>query len=275
MLHRPPNTQRHLVLAAYRPQSSFKPQFNGGAVVVDGLIVSKVQKTMRASLAPKRKIERKSLPDVIADDLRERILNGDMAEGEVIRQENLAEDYGVSRMPVREALKRLDAEGLVVLTNNRGATVTKHSLEEIGEIFDLRTLIETDLFRRAIPLMATSDFKRCADILTEMENSLDEDVIDRWGALNFQFHSALYAKADRRLTNELLQRIGTQSDRYVRMHLSLAGQKEAAKQEHRDLLRLAEARDVDQACALLAQHIDVTKHNLLKLIADKRAAEDT
>jgi DNA-binding GntR family transcriptional regulator len=224
-------------------------------------------------VSAKRTIERKSLPEVIADDLRERILNGDMTEGEVIRQEALAEEYGVSRMPIREALKRLDAEGLVVLTNNRGASVTKHSLEEIGEIFDLRSLIEADLFRRSIPLMTSLDFMRCADILTEMESSLDADVIDRWGALNYQFHSALYARADRKLTNELLHRIGTQSDRYVRMHLSLAGQKDNAKQEHRELLRLAEARDVDQACALLQKHIDVTKQNLLTLIADKRAAE--
>ena len=82
-----------------------------------------------------RAIDRNSLPDKIADDLRERILSGEMAEGETIRQEALAKEYEVSRMPVREALKRLDSEGLVQLTTNRGASVTKHSLREIGEIF--------------------------------------------------------------------------------------------------------------------------------------------
>ena len=86
----------------------------------------------------KRAILRKSLPDMISDDIRERILNGELSEGDAIRQVALAEEYNVSRMPVREALKRLDAEGLVQLTNNKGATVITHSLDEIGEIFDLR-----------------------------------------------------------------------------------------------------------------------------------------
>lgn len=120
-----------------------------------------------------RAIARQSLPESIADDLRERILSGEMVEGEPIRQEALADEYAVSRMPIREALKRLDAEGLVQLTNNRGAYVTKHSLTEIGEIFDLRILLEVDLFRRAIPNMTTVEFQKCETILTDMEASYD------------------------------------------------------------------------------------------------------
>ncbi|HAR54538.1 MAG TPA: GntR family transcriptional regulator, partial [Roseovarius nubinhibens] len=79
----------------------------------------------------KRPIPRQSLPDAIASDIRERILNGELVEGEVIRQEALADEYDVSRMPIREALKRLDAEGLGQFTTNRGASVTKHSPREI------------------------------------------------------------------------------------------------------------------------------------------------
>ena len=102
-------------------------------------IVTKLHYCLRVpNMAGTRRISKKSLPDVIADDLRERILSGELPEAETIRQEALAEEYDVSRMPIREALKRLNAEGLVELTNNRGATVTKHSLPEIGEIFDLR-----------------------------------------------------------------------------------------------------------------------------------------
>jgi DNA-binding GntR family transcriptional regulator len=104
-------------------------------------------------LAQKRAVVRQSLPDVIATDLRNRILSGDLAEGDLIRQELLAEEYDVSRMPVREALKRLDSEGLVVFINNRGATVTKHSLAEIAEFFDVRILLEVDLLKKSIPLM--------------------------------------------------------------------------------------------------------------------------
>ncbi len=224
-------------------------------------------------MSAKRAIARQSLPDAIASDLRERILSGDLPEGAVIRQEALAEDYDVSRMPVREALKQLDAEGLVRLTNNRGARVTRHSLAEIAEIFDLRALLEVDLFRRAIPAMTVADFTRCDEILAQMEASYDANDVGRWGALNYRYHMALYSAAGRNLTNDLLHRVSLQSDRYVRMHLSVMQQREPARKEHRDLLRLARAGQVDAACALLAGHICRTKEQLLHLVAARRATE--
>jgi DNA-binding GntR family transcriptional regulator len=224
-------------------------------------------------MTTKRKIARQSLPDVIANDLRERILSGELPEDTVIRQEALADESDVSRMPIRAAVKRLDSEGLVHLTNNRGASVVKHSIAEIAEIFDLRILIEVDLFRRAIPLMTQADFDRCEAILEKMETSYDADDVAHWGALNFDYHSALYAAAGRGLTNELLHRVDLQSDRYVRLHLSVSGQREAAKVEHRRLLALAKARDVDAATALLAHHISHTKDELVQMIAELRAAE--
>lgn len=224
-------------------------------------------------MAGKRAITKQSLPDVIANDLRERILSGELAEGEAIRQEALAEEYDVSRMPIREALKRLNAEGLIQWANNRGGSVTKHSLSEIGEIFDLRILIEVDLFRRAIPHMTQSDFARCDEILAQMETSYDENDVGKWGILNHQYHSALYAASHRNLTNELLDRINLQSDRYVRMHLSVMKQREPAKKEHRELLKLAQDGKIDAACEMLMHHIRRTKEQLLDMIASKRAAE--
>lgn len=224
-------------------------------------------------MAVRRPIARQSIPDAIADDLRERILSGELAEGEPIRQEALARDYDVSRMPVREALKRLDAEGLVQLTNNRGASVSSHSLEEISEIFDLRILLECDLFRCAIPKMTADHFARCEDLLRSMDLSYTEDAVEKWGILNFEYHTALYAAAQRSLTNEVLQGLNLQSDRYVRMHLSVLQQRAPARDEHRQLLDLAKEGKVDAACDVLNDHILRTKNELLDLIAEKRAAK--
>lgn len=226
-------------------------------------------------MAGRRAVIKQSLPEVIANDLRERILSGEMAEGEVIRQEALAEEYDVSRMPVREALKRLNAEGLVQWTNNRGGSVTKHSLSQIGEIFDLRILIEVDLFRRSIPAMTATEFARCAEILEQMETSYEDDDVSKWGTLNYAYHSALYSAAGRELTTELLDRINLQSDRYVRMHLSVMKQREPAKEEHRRLLDLAREGRMDEACDLLTLHIRRTKDQLLEMVKAKRAQEDS
>lgn len=218
-----------------------------------------------------RAIVRQSLPDAIANDIRERILNGDLEEGTMIRQEALAEDYDVSRMPIREALKRLDAEGLVQFTSNKGASVIKHSLKEIGEIFDLRTLLEVDLFRKSIPAMTPGHFEACEQILDAMDGSYAIDEIGKWGTLNFDYHCSLYAAADRHVTIELLQKINLQCDRYVRMHLSIVGQKGLAQKEHRQLLDLARARKIEEACDLLTSHIGRTKETLIDMIAVRRS----
>lgn len=221
-------------------------------------------------MAGRRAVKKQSLPEIIASDLRERILSGDLAEGEAIRQELLAEEYDVSRMPVREALKRLSAEGLVQWENNRGGSVIKHSLPEIGEIFDLRMLIEVDLFCRAIPNMTPEDFDTCEKILTEMDDSYAADDVSHWGKLNYDYHTALYAAADRRMSKEFLERISLQSDRYVRLHLSVMKQREPAKEEHRQLLSYAMQGNVKEGGALLEKHISRTKNELLEMIAAQR-----
>ncbi|MCT4557246.1 MAG: GntR family transcriptional regulator [Pelagimonas sp.] len=224
-------------------------------------------------MSRQRAISRQSLPEVIAKDLRERILSGELSEGEVIRQEALADDYDVSRMPVREALKQLDAEGLVQLTNNKGARVTRHSIEEIREIFDLRILLEVDLFRRSIPSLTAAHFAECQKILEKMDRSYDAEETAEWGKLNHAFHSALYAAADRAMTHDILRNIGLHSDRYVRMHLSVMARRAPAKEEHHQLLHLAREGNTDAACDLLRQHIGRSRDQLLDMIVAARALE--
>lgn len=221
-------------------------------------------------MAGRRAVKKESLPEMIASDLRQRILSGELVEGEAIRQELLAQEYDVSRMPVREALKRLSAEGLVHWENNRGGTVVKHSLPEIGEIFDLRILIEVDLFRRAIPRMTERDFETCTRLLAKMDDAYQTEDVSHWGTYNHEYHMALYAAADRRMSMDFLERLSLHSDRYVRIHLSVMEQREPAKEEHRNLLELARKGDIDGGATLLAQHIERTKRELLAMIERQR-----
>lgn len=220
-------------------------------------------------MTARQRLPRSSLADDITSDLRERILNGELPAGETIRQESLASEYDVSRMPIREALKRLDAEGLVTFSPRRGARVAIQSPQEIVEIFDLRTLIEVDLFRRAIPKMTETDFARCDAILQQMEESFEADNVPEWGRLNHAFHAALYVAAGRRRSEEVLASLSLHSDRFVRMHLSVMEQREPAKKEHRALLSLAEDRNIEAACMMLTSHIQRTKGQLLDLVCEQ------
>lgn len=223
-------------------------------------------------MAQKRAVVRQSLPDVIVADLRNRILSGDLEEGALIRQELLAEEYDVSRMPVREALKRLDSEGLVVFQNNRGATVTKHSLDEIAEIFDVRILLEVDLFQRSIPNMTEAHFAECEAILEAMDASYRAGDIADWGPLNAAYHGKLYAAAGRHLTEVLLKRVTLQANRYVSMHIDKLNKRENASHDHHALLELARQRDISEATSRLKHHLINTKHQVIALVKQTRTS---
>src|SRR5919198_1771827 len=104
------------------------------------------------SPAPSLPLRRQTLAGMTLEAVRERILSGVYPEGEPLRQDAIADELGVSRIPIREALRQLEAEGLVVFNPHRGAIVSSLSLDEIDEVFALRAEIESGLIRRAIPL---------------------------------------------------------------------------------------------------------------------------
>src|SRR5438105_1199471 len=120
--------------------------------------------TFRPGLVP---IQRQTVAGMTIEALRERILRGDYPEGEPLRQDALADDLGVSRIPVREALRQLEAEGLVTFNPHRGAVVSSLSLEEIRELFELRAELETDLIRRATPKMNNDQYARVEELIDE------------------------------------------------------------------------------------------------------------
>ncbi|HEX6938093.1 MAG TPA: GntR family transcriptional regulator [Longimicrobiales bacterium] len=204
--------------------------------------------------------------------LRERILRGDYPEGAPLRQDALAAELGVSRIPVREALRQLEAEGLVTISPHHGATVSTLSIDEVRELFELRALIESDLLRRAIPHLTPADLERADEILGEYEAAFRKGDVAAWGALNWQFHSTLLSAAGRPLTMGVVESLQNQSDRYIRLQLSLTSGQTRANEEHRAIAEAVREREVDRACALLAAHITGAGRSLLEFLREHRAA---
>jgi DNA-binding GntR family transcriptional regulator len=199
-------------------------------------------------------IERQSLPRVLAEALRERILNGEFKDGDPIVQETVAEEYEVSRMPVREALRELEGQGLVVLKTHKGAIVTAMPREKVIELYDLRALLEGDILERALPNFQDADVAAAQKILVELENAYRNNDIPKWGGLNWQFHKSLYLPANRPETLSIIEGINIQTDRFTRVQLVVSGAIETAEKEHRELLRLCAARD-PKAVDYLRRHI--------------------
>jgi DNA-binding GntR family transcriptional regulator len=206
----------------------------------------------------------------VLDVLRDRIIRGEYAEGAPLRQDALAEDLGVSRIPVREALHQLQAEGLVSFSPHVGAVVSTLSLTEIEELFDLRAMIEPDQLRRAIACISDENLERAAEILDAYEAAFQRGDVSAWGSLNWQFHSILLAPANRPLTFRLLENLHNQSERYMRVQLSLTHGEERANVEHREILATVRRREAKQASRLLTEHIRSAGQALAEFLRVRR-----
>ena len=216
-------------------------------------------------------LRRQTLTGMTADAIRERILRGHYAERSPLRQDAIASELGVSRIPVREALRQLEAEGLVTFNPHRGAVVSTLSLKQIQELYELRADIESDVIRRAVPHMTAEDDARAAEILDAYEAALHAGQVGVWGALNWQFHSTLYAPADRELTMSIVRKLHSQSDRYSRMQLWLTHGENRARYEHRAIAVAAKKRDATKAARLMHDHILTAGRALVTFLEKERA----
>ena len=145
-------------------------------------------------------LARQTVASMTLDAIRDGILHGNYPEGEPLRQDALADELGVSRIPIREALRQLEAEGLVTFSPHRGAIVSSLSLEEIEEVFELRATLEPDLIRRALPRLTTYQLDQADEILDRYAEALRSGNVAQWGELNWEFHSSLWAPAGRPVT---------------------------------------------------------------------------
>jgi len=160
---------------------------------------------------------------MVMENLRGRILRGEFAAGAPLRQDAIAKELAVSRIPVREALMQLEAQGLVKFEAHRGAVVTMLDASAIEELFYLRALLEADTLFHAVDLMTEETFAQAQAILAQFDLALESGTqIEHWAELNHRFHATLYQAANRPQALELIAQINLSCDRYVRFELLFA-----------------------------------------------------
>lgn len=213
------------------------------------------------------KVGRQSLTDQIVQEVRQRIISGQLPEGTPLRQERLAAELGVSRVPLREAIRQLEAEGLVVTELHKGTVVSSLSLAELEELFEIRVQLETWLFGLAIPRMSEADFALADAVTAEAAASAN---VDSWGDLNWRFHAALYSASGRTLAMKLLKTVHDNANRYINLQLAVAADVEGELVDHRRLLAFARLRDVEGGVGLLREHIGRVAQNLVSSIGEGR-----
>ncbi len=208
------------------------------------------------------RIVRKTAVELVLDELRSRILSGVISPGTALRQEALAEELGVSRIPLREAIRMLSAEGLVDVLPHKGAYVSMLSLQEVQEFFELRLRLEPWLFHQAAGRTAADELDRAQSLVQQM------DTVDaaQWGQLNWQFHEGLYQAAERPLALDIVRALHKKSERYFRFQVVIASIRQQAHKEHMQLLALCRKRQADRARDALTRHIADAAKQILAIV---------
>lgn len=208
-------------------------------------------------------LDHRTLWQRVYDYLRDEILADRLKPGTVLQEVALAQSLGVSRGPVREALGRLAAEGLVTIRPRRGAVVRALSKEEFVEAYQLREALEMMAARLAVPRLTADDVAALQRLIDEMSAHADRGDVHGFFEANTAFHEAFFDVAGNRMLKDAYNQLRSQIDRYRLRSLQLRGELRRSIAEHKAILRAAKAGDVDKTVHLVSEHIRVPQIRLL------------
>ena len=194
--------------------------------------------------------------DWVFQVIRTAIIRGVLPGGMPLRQDEISAQLSVSHIPVREAFRQLDAQGLVRIYPNRGAVVTKLTKEELENAMDTRIILELGAIRAAVPRMTDECIEKAESILAQMQ---EEDDPNKLEDLNLQLHFALYEPAQNPYMLQLIEQLHANVDRYIRPYFTPSEAYAQSIGEHRNLIEACRNKDVEFACAILRTHLEKTK----------------
>lgn len=200
----------------------------------------------------------------IAAAVRQAILKGELKSGQALPQDEIAAQFGVSKIPMREALLQLRAEGLVTFYPNRGAIVSALSADEVDEIYAMRIALETLALRRAVPNFTRAEFVRLDGLITIMD---DERDALKWSELNWEFHAALYAPCRMPRLLDEIRALHVNVQRYVVVYLAASVDYHSkAQRQHRVILKACQRGNADAAADQLATHLRQAARKMTTLL---------
>ncbi|WP_136707230.1 GntR family transcriptional regulator [Agromyces sp. H66] len=199
----------------------------------------------------------------IAEGIRDAILHGEYHPGSRLRQEEIAERFGASRVPVREALKALESEGLVTLVANAGAWVSRLTLEECEEVYQARERLEPLLLRYSAPHLTPEDLQQLDALARRMAET---DDVAEFLRLDREFHMLSYSRADTLMLGDLVRRFWNTTQPYRRAYTLLidAHRTRIVHDEHHLLVTALREGDLESAEQTITGHIRRTRRMLAK-----------
>ncbi|HEY8486391.1 MAG TPA: GntR family transcriptional regulator [Limnochordales bacterium] len=228
---------------------------------------------MPGSLLPLKLDNYKPLRELVFEALREAIINGTLKPGERLMEAQLADELGVSRTPVREAIRKLEHDGFVVMIPRKGAYVADISLKDVAEIFDVRRALEALAAQLAAERATEEDLERAERVLVEYGECIDRQDIQRLIEVDTRFHEVIYQMAGNARLQQMLNLLREQVQRFRTMTLSHGPRMRQALEEHRRIVEAIASRDGERAARLAQEHIESAENALMELIAQGQSVQ--
>jgi len=208
----------------------------------------------------------KPLRELVLEAIREAIITGTLKPGERLMELQLAEELGVSRTPVREAIRKLELEGFIVMVPRKGAYVADLTFKDIADVFEIRAALEGLAAGLAAERITDDELENMERLLVEKAEAIAEKDIEKLVAADTKFHDALYrASRNQRLSN-IISNLREQIQRFRTTSLSYPGRSRRSLEEHRSIVEAIQSRDVQSARQAAQEHIENAENSMIESI---------
>ncbi|MGI9952558.1 GntR family transcriptional regulator [Moorellaceae bacterium AZ2] len=208
----------------------------------------------------------KPLREIVFETLREAILSGQLKAGERLMEVQLAEEMGVSRTPVREAIRKLELEGLVVMVPRKGAYVAGISTKDITEVFEIRSALESLAAALACERITEEELEELERLLVQVAECVEKNDLETLIQVDTRFHSVLYRASRNERLAQIINNLGDQIQRFRTTSLAAPGRMKEALEEHKALVEAITARNVELAQRLAQEHIENAENRMMEAI---------
>lgn len=214
------------------------------------------------------------LRDVVFNTLRQAILKGELKPGERLMEIALAEKLGVSRTPIREAMRKLELEGLVVMIPRRGAQVANITEKDLNDVLEVRIALENVAIEKACTRMSKEDMGRLWLAAKEFERTMAEGNLVRLAEADVAFHEIIYRASDNKRLNQVLNNLREQIYRYRVEYLKEEETRNVLVKEHEELTKAIRQRDVKKAQEISFRHIENQRRTIIQSIEAEEAGKE-
>lgn len=219
-----------------------------------------------SSLNPIRLDNYKPLRELVFESLREAIILGHLRPGERLMEIQLAEQMGVSRTPVREAIRKLELEGLVVMVPRKGAYVAGLSIKDIADVFEIRKALEGLAAELAADRISDEEIENLERVLHRLADAADQKNFDTFIEVDTEFHAILFQAGRNERLSQIINNLREQIHRFRITSLSMPGRMTAAVEEHRKIVEAISQHDLDEAKRLAQEHIENAENTIMEII---------